>query len=97
MTNALCQKLNNVSVGKRKLKEAESVLSTMPVDEFEEKLDHKVTRDVKAECLDEYAQSMVRTLRLPTEEDWKKVLEELKQPKFLRETGGQDKKMLDVP
>ena len=66
MTNVLCQKLNNVSVGKRKLKEAESVLSTMPVDEFEEKLDHKVTKDEKAGCLDEYAQSMVRTLRLPS-------------------------------
>lgn len=43
-----------------------------------------MTRDVKPECLDEYPQSLVRTLRLPTEEDWNKVLKELKQTKFLR-------------
>ena len=96
LTRVLCQKLDSVCVSKKKLEEAESLLSTMPVDEFEEKLDHKVTRDVKAEYLDQYAESMVETLRLPTEEDREKVLEELKQMKFFAKNGGQETKMLDV-
>ena len=37
----------------------------------------------------------VRTLRLPAEEDWKKVLEEMKRTKFLGDIG-QDTKMLDA-
>ena len=92
----LCQKLADVSVSKGKLKEAESVLSTMLVDKFEEKLDHDVTRDVKAGSIDQYAESLVKTLRLPTEEDQEQVLEKLKQMKSTDADGGKDTRMLEV-
>merc|ERR1719507_2288018 len=92
---AMGEKLAKVNVSKGKLKAAKNILSKLTTDDFEEKLDRDATRDVKPECLDEFAESLVKTLELPTGTK-EQVREKLKQLKFTGSVGGKDTRMLEV-
>ena len=93
---AMGEKLAKVNVSKGKLKAAKNILSKLTTDDFEEKLDRDATRDVKPECLDQFAESLVKTLELPTVKQKEQVREKLKQLKFTGSAGGKDTRMLEV-
>ena len=93
---AMGEKLAKVNVSKGKLKAAKNILSKLTTDDFEEKLDRDATRDVKPECLDQFAESLVKTLELPTDKQKEQVREKLKQLKFTGSAGGKDTRMLEV-
>ena len=92
---AMGEKLAKVNVSKGKLKAAKNILSKLATGDFEEKLDRDVTKDVKPECLDQFAESLVKTLELPTGTK-EQVREKLKQLKFTGSAGGKDTRMLEV-
>lgn len=96
MNKVLCEKFDEVNISKRKLDASRNVVSKMTTDHFDEKLEHVVTKDVKPEHLDEYAESLVKTLGLPNVEEQDRVCEGMKQLKFTGGDGGKGMRMLEV-